>query len=145
MAEDNYFNLASRFEEMFKDRPKILFDINSILRDYFSIEHRSYYIHSIENFNAMYCEAMDISVKELTRRNRERSIVSTRQLYCYLAKDIFGSRYSLKEIGLYLAKRDHTTVIHSINTVSDRLDAKDQLLLALFNKWDTFYVSSHTE
>jgi len=45
--------------------------------------------------------------------NRARSLVELRNIFCMIAKKM---GYTLKEIGQYLNKRDHTTVIHNINT-----------------------------
>ncbi|MBA4028920.1 MAG: chromosomal replication initiator protein DnaA [Planctomyces sp.] len=60
----------------------------------------------------------DIKATDLQGRRRQRSIAHPRQVCMYLARKL--TRFSLEEIGGYFGGRDHTTVLHAINTITDR-------------------------
>lgn len=49
----------------------------------------------------------------LSAKNRSRPMPELRFIFFFIARSM---RYNLIEIGRYLGKRDHTTVIHGINT-----------------------------
>jgi chromosomal replication initiation ATPase DnaA len=67
------------------------------------------------------------SWERLISKDRKRELVIGRQLYCYYAKQILGS--SLKTIGKAVGGRDHTTAIHSIQTIKDLVWQKDADIL----------------
>lgn len=56
---------------------------------------------------------------------RKRELVVTRQIYCYLAKR--HTKHSLKTIGENMGNRDHTTVMHSIQTITDLMETDDEI------------------
>ncbi len=58
--------------------------------------------------------------EKLLQKSRKRETVQARQITMYLAK-IF-TKNSLKTIGEHFGGRDHTTVIHSCETVKDLMD-----------------------
>jgi chromosomal replication initiator protein len=66
----------------------------------------------------------NVKLSELQSKRRHKSIALPRQVCMWLARQ--ETRYSLQEIGGYFGGRDHTTVMHSIKTVDDRLDTDDQ-------------------
>jgi len=49
----------------------------------------------------------------LSAKNRSRPLPELRFIFFFIARSM---KYNLIEIGKYLGKRDHTTVIHGINT-----------------------------
>lgn len=59
-----------------------------------------------------------ISVEDIVRKFNKREVSDARHMFCKLMRSEF--RYSLKSIGEFLNGRDHTTVLHSINTFNDR-------------------------
>ncbi|MFW6060988.1 MAG: chromosomal replication initiator protein DnaA [Phycisphaeraceae bacterium] len=63
----------------------------------------------------------NVRLSDLQSRRRHKSVTEPRQICMYLARK--RTRFSLEEIGGYFGGRDHTTVMHSIRTVEDRLDA----------------------
>lgn len=75
-----------------------------------------------------------ISVDLMRSSRRTREIVIARQVYCYLAKQMFGTRFTLKKIGLTIGERDHTTVIHSVNTAEDYIDTNEQGFMSLYKR-----------
>ena len=54
----------------------------------------------------------------LRSKDRYREIVELRMIYCFLARQL---GFSLTTIGESLGKRDHTTVIHSVNSFKNLL------------------------
>lgn len=58
----------------------------------------------------------------LESKDRHTDVVMLRQIFCYIAKKI---GYYLKSIGAVIGNRDHTTVIHSVNVVTNMLSIKD--------------------
>jgi hypothetical protein len=54
--------------------------------------------------------------KGLASKDRYRNIVELRCIFFFIARSM---RYNLKPLGDYMGGRDHTTVIHGINTFRD--------------------------
>lgn len=75
---------------------------------------------TIENIQKMVCEYFDVPYEKLQQKTRKREIVQARQITMYLAKAF--TKNSLKTIGEHFGGRDHTTVIHSCQTVKDLMD-----------------------
>lgn len=75
---------------------------------------------TINVIQKMVCEYYDVPYDKLQEKTRKREIVQARQITMYLAK-IF-TKSSLKTIGEYFGGRDHTTVIHSCQTVRNLMD-----------------------
>lgn len=59
-----------------------------------------------------------ISVEDIIRKYNKREVSDARHMFCKIMKTEFN--YSLESIGGFLNGRDHTTIIHSINTFNDR-------------------------
>jgi chromosomal replication initiator protein len=75
---------------------------------------------TIDTIQKMVCEFFDVSYDKLLQKTRKREIVQARQISMYLAKAF--TKNSLKTIGEHFGGRDHTTVIHSCQTVKDLMD-----------------------
>jgi chromosomal replication initiator protein len=75
---------------------------------------------TIDAIQKMVCEYFDVSYDKLLQKTRKREIVQARQITMYLAKTF--TKNSLKTIGEHFGGRDHTTVIHSCQTVKDLMD-----------------------
>ena len=61
----------------------------------------------------------NVRLADVQSRRRHKSITEPRQVCMYLARK--RTRFSLEEIGGYFGGRDHTTVMHSIRTVENRM------------------------
>ncbi len=59
-----------------------------------------------------------VRVPDLQSKRRYRSITTPRQVCMYLARR--HTRHSLEEIGGHFGGRDHTTVMHAVQTVEER-------------------------
>ena len=63
----------------------------------------------------------NVRLSDLQSRRRHKSVTEPRQICMYLARK--RTRFSLEEIGGHFGGRDHTTVMHSIKTIEDRIDS----------------------
>ncbi|XZF14016.1 chromosomal replication initiator protein DnaA [Chitinophagaceae bacterium MMS25-I14] len=75
---------------------------------------------TIENIQKMVCDYFNIPYDRLLAKTRKREVVQARQITMYLAKKFTKS--SLKNIGEHFGGFDHTTVIHSCQTVENLMD-----------------------
>lgn len=72
---------------------------------------------SIDALQEAVAEYFDITVADLKAKSRKRELVYPRQIAMYLAKE--KTDLSLKSIGYHFGGRDHTTVIHAVQTISE--------------------------
>lgn len=63
------------------------------------------------------CEHFKMSLDELKQKTRRREVVYPRQVLMTLMRE--NTDLSYKQIGDLFGNRDHTTVIHSLNTIND--------------------------
>ncbi|MBN9351826.1 MAG: chromosomal replication initiator protein DnaA [Chitinophagaceae bacterium] len=75
---------------------------------------------TIDTIQKMVCDYFDVPFEKLLQKTRKREIVQARQITMFLAKAF--TKNSLKTIGEHFGGRDHTTVIHSCQTVKDLMD-----------------------
>ena len=65
-------------------------------------------------------EFFKVSIDQLKDKTRKKEIVMARQLAMFFAKEY--TSLSLKSIGYHFGGRDHSTVIHAVQTVNDLYD-----------------------
>jgi chromosomal replication initiator protein len=70
-------------------------------------------------------------VQDLKAKTNKANIVLPRQVAMYLCKELTGS--SLPEIGRKFGGKHHTTVIHSIRKIEERMDKDHQLQQQVHN------------
>ena len=63
-----------------------------------------------------------VSVSEITSRIRKREVIDARFIFIAVMKTEFG--HTLEHIGQFLG-RDHTTIIHALQTFGDRYKQYD--------------------
>lgn len=80
------------------------------------------------------CEHFEVPMSLLTGKSRKQEIVFARQIAMYLIREL--TRASLKTIGNHFGGRDHTTVMHSVNTIENLKIAEDDRVRRTLN---TFY------
>jgi chromosomal replication initiator protein len=88
-----------------------------VLRNFVKSSSREITIDTIQK---MVCDYFDVPYDKLLQKTRKREIVQARQITMYLSKAF--TKNSLKTIGEHFGGRDHTTVIHSCQTVKDLMD-----------------------
>jgi len=71
----------------------------------------------------------DIKTTLLKGTKRDRPIARPRQVYMYLAKTELGLTYN--DIGGSLGGRDHTTVMHGVDTITQELSTNESLRSAV--------------
>jgi chromosomal replication initiator protein len=74
---------------------------------------------SIELIQNQVCTYFGIDPNKVREKTRKQEVVEARQIAMFLAKNMTKS--SLKTIGLQFGGRDHSTVIHAITSVEDRI------------------------
>ncbi len=100
------------------NRKEIDLDLaKKVLRNFIKTSSKEITIDSIQK---MVCEYFDVAYDKLLAKTRKREIVQARQITMFLAKSF--TKNSLKTIGEHFGGRDHTTVIHSCQTVKDLMD-----------------------
>ena len=65
-------------------------------------------------------EYFHVLIEELKSKTRKREIVIARQVAMYFSKEF--STHSLKSIGNFFGGRDHSTVIHAVQSVNNMID-----------------------
>jgi len=89
----------------------------AVLRNFIKTSSRELDIDAIQK---MVSSFYNISAGDLMSRSRKQEIVQARQITMYLAKKFTQS--SFKSIGDHFNGKDHTTVMHSCQTVKNRLE-----------------------
>lgn len=87
-----------------------------VLKDMVKESNTQISIESIQNY---VCDYFGIDTNKVREKTRKQEIVEARQIAMYFAKHFTKS--SLKTIGLHFGGRDHSTVIHAISTVEERM------------------------
>lgn len=77
---------------------------------------------SIASIQAAVARFYDIPLREMTSQRRERSAAHARQVAMYLAHELTPFSYPM--IGREFGKRDHTTVMHGVSVVKNRIAAR---------------------
>jgi chromosomal replication initiator protein len=72
---------------------------------------------TIESITKNVCNFLGVAENKIRDKTRKKEIVLARQLAMYLSKELTKS--SLKTIGLHFGGRDHSTVIHSCNSIEN--------------------------
>jgi len=75
---------------------------------------------SLEKIQATVCEYFNITRESLVSKTRKREISQARQIAMYLGRNL--TKKSLASIGNEIGGRDHATVLHACNTVSDLIE-----------------------
>ncbi len=75
---------------------------------------------TIENIQKLVCDYYHVSYDRLLTKTRKRDVVLARQITMYFAKKF--TKQSLKTIGDHFGGFDHTTVIHSCQTVENLME-----------------------
>ncbi len=79
---------------------------------------------SIRDIQSSTADCFDVDEKKLRSRTRTRNVVQARQVAMYLCRKYTDE--TLQKIGKEFGGRDHSTVIHSIDTVEDLVDTDPQ-------------------
>jgi len=75
---------------------------------------------SIESIQKMVAQHFDLTPELLIGKTRKKEVASPRQIAMYLAKR--HTKSPLKVIGLHFGNRDHSTVVHAVQTVDKKCE-----------------------
>ena len=73
---------------------------------------------TMDKVQEVVCEYFNITRETLLSKSRKRQIVQARQIAMYMSRNLIGG-CSLSTIGMELGGKDHATVLHACNQVSD--------------------------
>jgi chromosomal replication initiator protein len=71
---------------------------------------------SIEEIQRIVCDHYNIPEDLIRAKNRKKEVAQARQISMYISKNKTNSSY--KTIGLHFGGRDHSTVVHAIQTIT---------------------------
>jgi chromosomal replication initiator protein len=74
----------------------------------------------VEQIQQLVCEYFSIPEDLVRARTRKREVVQARQVAMYFSKLL--TKHSLKTIGLKFGGRDHSTVIHGVQSVENQME-----------------------
>lgn len=77
---------------------------------------------TIDTVQEVVADYFNVSVADLKSKSRKRELVYPRQVAMYIAKEKTG--LALKSIGYHFGGRDHSTVIHAIQTIGGLIQEK---------------------
>jgi chromosomal replication initiator protein len=80
------------------------------------------------------CKKYSYSLADLRSNSRAKNLSCARQIAMYLMKKLTNK--SLREIGVFLGRKDHSTVIHAFDKISDSI-GKDQNLREVIARIET--------
>lgn len=80
---------------------------------------RRYLLGNIDHIINVVCEMFNVDVEDVKSRSRKRNFTEPRQIAIYFIRQ--KTNLSLKKIGAIFS-RDHSTVINSIEVVTDSID-----------------------
>jgi chromosomal replication initiator protein len=83
----------------------------------------------------------DIKLPDLKAKTRKKEIVTARQVAMYFSKEF--TNHSLKSIGYHFGGRDHSTVIHAVQTVNDLIETDTTFKAAVTELRKKFKIRSY--
>ena len=96
--------------------------VNDALRDYADSSNDIITIDHVVNAT---CEYFRVKKEDLIGKKKNKEIVVPRQICIYLICDIMGTSMPLIKIGEYFGGRDHTTVMHARDKISEEIKTND--------------------
>ena len=80
---------------------------------------------TIESISKTVCNYYKIPLGDLRGKAKTKEVTLPRQVAMYLINKLI--KPTLKENGVYFSNRDHSTVLHAINSIKDRIKTESQL------------------
>ena len=92
-----------------------------ILKQSFNIKERTVDIPLIKN---TVCAKYNVNVQDMDSSKRKKDIAHARQIAMYLCREL--TDISLPKIGKEFGNRDHTTVMHGINKITEEIQKSNE-------------------
>ncbi len=74
---------------------------------------------TIETIQKVVCEYFAVSITDIKSKKRTRNFVQPRQVAMYIAREL--TEFSTTEIGVEFGGRDHSTVMHACDKISEKI------------------------
>jgi chromosomal replication initiator protein len=84
---------------------------------------------SLEYIRQTVADYFNLSLDDIAKKTRNRTIVVPRQIAMYLCRKFLDT--SLPDIGKFFGYRDHSTVIHSCNKITNELETDEKMKLVV--------------
>ena len=75
-------------------------------------------------FKAIF-KALNVTKEQIQSKTRKKEIVTARHIFIGLQKEL-GEYLPLKKVGKLIGGRDHSTVLHALNTFNNMIEIKDK-------------------
>ncbi|MCR4632447.1 MAG: chromosomal replication initiator protein DnaA [Treponema sp.] len=92
-------------------------NVKNLLRDLLSSSYAENI--SLDVIKKVIADNYQISVSDLTGKKRDKKFVVPRQIAIYIAREI--TEISFMELGREMGGKDHSTIMHAYNTISDKI------------------------
>ncbi len=140
VPEDVVKLIAARFETNIRELEGALVRIDALSQMRDGVIHRELALEALGPPNAprpvtipeiidLVSSRYGVRVSDLQSRKRTKSITFPRQICMYLAREL--TRHSFEEIGGFFGGRDHSTVMHGCQLISDLRSTEAKLDQAL--------------
>lgn len=104
------------YEELIGQEPN-LDNVKNLLRDLLSSSYAENI--SLDIIKKVIADEYQISVADLTGKKRDKKFVIPRQIAIYIAREI--TEISFMELGREMGGKDHSTIMHAYNTISEKI------------------------
>ena len=105
--------------------------INNVVHDIISNDKKDSLKRTPERILEKVAAYYHVTVQELKGAARSERVVLARKVSMYLMRNLI-TNITLKEIGNVLGGRDHTSVIHGIETINERLRIDNELKYEIY-------------
>ena len=92
-------------------------NVKNLLRDLLSSSYAENI--SLDVIKKVIADNYQISVSDLTGKKRDKKFVVPRQIAIYIAREI--TEISFMELGREMGGKDHSTIMHAYNTISEKI------------------------
>ena len=116
--------------------PNDMSTVQDALRDYADSTSD---IITVEQIVQRTCDYFKVKKEELIGKKKNKEIVVPRQVCIYLICDILGQSMPLVSIGEYFGGRDHTTVMHARDKISEDVKTNDVIAAQVKDIRDKIY------
>ncbi len=119
---EGMLNRIISYSTLVGGNPNDMSIVNDALRDYADASND---IITIDHVVTATCEHFRVKREDLIGKKKNKEIVVPRQICIYLICDILGQSVPLVSIGEYFGGRDHTTVMHARDKISEECKNND--------------------
>ena len=82
---------------------------------------------TLESIARTAARAYSVKLSELRSNTRRKAVVTARNMALFIARETI--EVTLQELGRYFAGRDHSTILHGIRSISEKIETDDELKL----------------